>query len=55
MVMDRARLHGHQLNRNGVLHHLDASVKEMQAMKEVTIVLVILILAVWIWKPRKGE
>ena len=28
--------------------------REIRNMKEITIVLVILILAVWMWKPRKG-
>ena len=54
MELDRVLVHGNHISRNGVLHNLDVSVRETQAMKEVTIVLVILILAVWAWKPRKG-
>ena len=54
MELDRAVFHGNLVHRDGVLRHLDVSIKEIRAMKEVTIVMVILILAVIAWRPRKG-
>ena len=54
MVLDRSDLYGNDVHRNGVLHGMDVSLRGIRTMREVTIILLILILAVWMWRPRKG-
>ena len=54
LVVDRVLAHGNRIDRDGVLHSVDVHLKELKAMKEVSIVLLILIIAVWLWKPREG-
>ena len=53
--MDRVVVHGSDVHRDGCLHGVDVSLREIRSMKEVTIVLLILLLAVWAWSDtRKG-
>lgn len=42
-------------HRDGVLEHLDRNLLRGGAMRELIIIAVILIIALIIWKPRKGE
>lgn len=53
LVVDRVLVHGSDIHRDGCLHGVDVSLREIRSMKEVTIVLVILLLAVWAWSDTK--
>lgn len=54
LVMDRADLHGIVGDRHGVLRCLDVHMVRGGPMREAIIISVILILAVIVWRPRKG-
>lgn len=54
LVMDRSGLHGDNEYRNAVLRCLDIHMVKGGIMREAIIISVILILAVVIWRPRKG-
>lgn len=54
MVMDWSRDHGSDKHRDGVLGSVDVFLLKGGAMREAIIISVILILAVWLWMPRKG-
>lgn len=54
LVMDRAGLHGDNEYRNAVLRCLDVHMVKGEIMREAIIISVILILAVIVWRPRKG-
>lgn len=51
--LDRSDLHGSDIHRDGGLHNLDVHVKELNSMREVIVVWVILLMAVWAWSDTK--
>lgn len=53
LVVDRVLVHGNDITRDGGLHSVDVHVRELNNMKEITIVLLILLLAVWAWSDTK--
>jgi len=50
----RTRLPGDRLDRYGVLCSVDHMLLRNGKMREAIIISAILIVAVWIWIPRKG-
>lgn len=54
LVMDLVVVHGTDITRNGCLHCVDVHLKEIKSMREITIIFVILILALWAWKGGKS-
>ena len=52
MELDRTCIHGNNEHRNGVLRNLDAHLVRTGHMWTV---IIILILAVILWWPRKGD
>ena len=55
MVMDRTDFHGVGEYRNAILSNLDVRILEVKHMREIIIIGVILILALIVWRPRKGD
>ena len=53
LVMDRVSVHGNVSNRYGVLRCLDVHMVRGGNMREAIIISVILIIALWLWKPGK--
>ena len=55
MVMDRADLLGSDITRNAVLLNLDAHLVKGGKMRELMIITLILILALFIWAQKGGR
>lgn len=51
---DRIGIHGNSKHRDGVLGCLDVFLLKGGAMREAIIISAILILALWLWMPKKG-
>lgn len=52
--LDRLDLHGDRIDRSGILRNLDAHLVRGGPMREAVIIAGILILALILWRPRKG-
>jgi hypothetical protein len=55
MELYRTSVYGSNECRYGVLNNLDVHILRGGCMREITIILIILITALIIWMPRKGD
>ena len=55
MELYRTSVYGSNECRYGVLNNLDSHILRGGRMREITIILIILITAIIIWMPRKGD